>query len=77
MRRHPVARLNQVRMQTNYEILSHSTDQDGQPLTIETPRFVARGRELAALQTAVRAATDGQTEDELSAFFSLDGMIRV
>lgn len=34
MRRHPVARLNQVRMQTNYEILSHSTDQDGQPLRI-------------------------------------------
>lgn len=31
----------------------------------------------AQLQAAVRAATDGQTEDELSEFLSLDAMIRV
>ena len=33
-RSHPVARLNQARMQANFDILSASTDQDGQPLRV-------------------------------------------
>jgi len=33
-RSHPVGRLNQARMQINFNILSASTDQDGQPLRV-------------------------------------------
>lgn len=45
MRRHPVARLNQARMQVNYDMLTHSTDQDGNPLRVikvPLPRTIER-----------------------------------
>ena len=45
IRRHPVARLNQTRMQVNHDILARSTDPDGKPLRVikvPLPRTIDR-----------------------------------
>ncbi len=50
-RRHPVARLNQQRMQANFDALSNSTDQRGQPLKVikvPLPAMVEREVVLSA-----------------------------
>jgi agmatine deiminase len=49
--RHPVARLNRVRMQRNFEILSRATDLEGRPLRVlklPLPRIVERRVFLSA-----------------------------
>lgn len=49
--RHPVARLNRVRMQRNFEILSRATDAEGRPLRVlklPLPRIVERRVFLSA-----------------------------
>lgn len=50
-REHPVARLNQSRMQANFDILSASTDQNGRPLRVlkvPLPRVIERSVVLSA-----------------------------
>lgn len=49
---HPLNRINRERMQKNYDILSHSTDQDGQPfriIRIPMPNVVERPIVLPAM----------------------------
>jgi agmatine deiminase len=49
--RHPVMRLNQQRMQRNFELLSHSSDGQGRPLRVlklPLPRIIERRVQLSA-----------------------------
>ncbi len=62
---HPVARLNRLRMQRNFEILSRSSDVQGRPLKVlklPTPRSVER-------RIFLSAATDDRYSNEWTADF--------